>query len=93
MAKMAFLAPTKRGQELHCISFRSFAARGERGRIQQQHRHEGCGPRSLFLGSVGDLLARYLGMQPEVATGETTSFPSICSALTEDAPHAQGVWS
>src|SRR6266550_6631120 len=32
-------------------------------------------------------------MQPEVATGETTSFPSTISALTDDAPHVQGSWS
>jgi hypothetical protein len=32
-------------------------------------------------------------MQPEVATGETTSFPSTISALTDDAPHMQGAWS
>src|SRR5438874_13694598 len=29
-------------------------------------------------------------MQPAVATGQTTSFPSTISALTDDAPHAQG---
>jgi hypothetical protein len=29
-------------------------------------------------------------MQPEVATGETTTFPSSISALTGDAPHMQG---
>jgi hypothetical protein len=38
-------------------------------------------------------LDRYLGMQPVVATGETTSFPCFISALTDDAPQAQGVWS
>jgi hypothetical protein len=45
--------------------------------------------------SFGSLLfgASYLGMQPEVATGETTSFPSTISALTDDAPHVQGAWS
>src|SRR6266498_1584866 len=32
-------------------------------------------------------------MQPDVATGETTSFPSTTSALTDDAPHMQGAWS
>jgi hypothetical protein len=32
----------------------------------------------------------YLGMQPEVAAGETTTFPSTTSALTDDAPHMQG---
>src|SRR5215211_5334641 len=32
-------------------------------------------------------------MQPEVAAGETTSFPSTSSALTDDAPHRQGAWS
>jgi len=32
-------------------------------------------------------------MQPEVAAGETTSFPSTISALTDDAPHVQGAWS
>jgi hypothetical protein len=32
-------------------------------------------------------------MQPEVTTGETTSFPSTISALTDDAPHMQGSWS
>src|ERR1041385_8952344 len=32
-------------------------------------------------------------MHPEVAAGETTSFPSTISALTDDAPHVQGVWS
>ncbi len=32
----------------------------------------------------------YLGMQPEVATGETMVFPSTVSALTDDAPHVQG---
>jgi hypothetical protein len=35
----------------------------------------------------------YLGMQPEVAAGETTTFPSTTSALTDDAPHMQGAWS
>lgn len=30
-------------------------------------------------------------MQPEVATEETTSVPPTSSALTEDAPHVQGV--
>src|SRR3989442_8779838 len=29
-------------------------------------------------------------MQPEVATGETRSFPSTISALTDDAPHVHG---
>jgi len=29
-------------------------------------------------------------MQPEVAAGETTTFPSTSSALTDDAPHVQG---
>jgi hypothetical protein len=32
-------------------------------------------------------------MQPEVATGETTIFPSTSSALTDDAPHVQGARS
>jgi hypothetical protein len=32
-------------------------------------------------------------MQPDVATGETTTFPSTVSALTDDAPHVQGAWS
>jgi hypothetical protein len=32
-------------------------------------------------------------MQPEVATGETTTFPSTVSALTDDAPQVQGGWS
>jgi hypothetical protein len=32
-------------------------------------------------------------MQPEVAAGETTTFPSTISALTDDAPHMQGAWS
>ena len=32
-------------------------------------------------------------MQPDVATGETTSFPSTTSAFTDDAPHMQGAWS
>ena len=35
----------------------------------------------------------YLGMQPEVAVGETTSFPSTTSAFTDDAPDMQGAWS
>src|SRR4051794_11027686 len=38
-------------------------------------------------------LRSYLGMQPEVAAGETTSFPSTISALTDDAPHMQGASS
>jgi hypothetical protein len=29
-------------------------------------------------------------MQPEVAAGETTTFPSTSAALTDDAPHVQG---
>jgi nucleotide-binding universal stress UspA family protein len=32
-------------------------------------------------------------MQPEVATGETTTFPSTSSALTEDAPQMHGASS
>ena len=36
---------------------------------------------------------RYLGMHPEVAAGETTTFPSTISALTDDAPHMQGASS
>jgi hypothetical protein len=30
-------------------------------------------------------------MQPEVATGETSSWPSTIVALTEDAPQVHGV--
>src|SRR6266496_2623404 len=33
----------------------------------------------------------YLGIQPDVAGGETTSFPSTTSALIDDAPQVQGV--
>jgi len=36
------------------------------------------------------LLPSYLGTQPEVATGETTSLPFTISALTEEAPQVQG---
>jgi hypothetical protein len=56
---------------------------------------QGCllEPSDLVEDADGRAAIRYLGMQPEVATGETTSFPSTISALTDDAPHVQGAWS
>jgi hypothetical protein len=58
-----------------------------------RQRRDGNKPR---LGGSAAALSRrdrYLGMQPVVAGGDSTSFPSTISALTDDAPHMQGAWS
>ena len=57
----------------------SIGRRKARGRNQARTSHDRQRPRDC-----------YLGMQPEVATGETSTFPSTISALTDDAPHMHG---